>query len=358
MVGVFKIVEAHLKNQVWQPPKPRRDNGNMRFSPKSVGVTAAIITIIIWTSFIVVARLMALKGLTPLDIVLCRIVGAAAVLLPWGYLIVRKMKATQPGYQSGQTWLGLSPLPFRITALIGTVGGVVYALLAYSAFVYAPAAHGSVLLPGLLPLTTALLSVWLLKERLSAGRITGLAMILAGAVLVGGVSIFNAAFGADSAGKTYIGDALFVCASSCWAFYAVTCRKNALGAVHATIAVVVFCVVTFIPAYGLLVWAGVLHSKLASAPWSEIIFHTVWQGGASVVISGITFTKMVEYFGPVRSTMLTAVVPGLSALGAVLFLGEPLYWNLIAGLLLVTLGLVVGVRASTKPAALPSAAKA
>jgi len=63
-----------------------------------------------------------------------------------------------------------------------------------------------------------------------------------------------------------------------------------------------------------------------------------------VVISGITFTKMVQSFGPVRSTMITAVVPGLSALGAVIFLGEPLYWNLLAGLALVTLGIVFGVR--------------
>jgi drug/metabolite transporter (DMT)-like permease len=72
----------------------------------------------------------------------------------------------------------------------------------------------------------------------------------------------------------------------------------------------------------------------------------LWQGGGSVVISGISFTKMVQYFGPIRSTMLTAVVPGLSAMGAVIVLGEPLYWNLVAGLCLVTLGIVVGVRAS------------
>jgi len=37
-------------------------------------------------------------------------------------------------------------------------------------------------------------------------------------------------------------------------------------------------------------------------------------------------------------------VPGLSALGAVLFLGEPLYWNLAAGLALVTIGILFGVR--------------
>ena len=42
--------------------------------------------------------------------------------------------------------------------------------------------------------------------------------------------------------------------------------------------------------------------------------------------------------------MLTAVVPGLSALSAALVLAEPLPWNVMTGLALVTLGIVFGVR--------------
>jgi drug/metabolite transporter (DMT)-like permease len=331
----------------------------MRLTPKTVGISAAVVTILIWTAFIVVARFMALRGLTPLDIVLCRIIGASLVLLPWGYWMVRKMRAERT---QANTWLGLSPLPWRTTVLIGAVGGLGYAVLAYNAFVYAPAAHGSVLLPGMLPLSTALFSVWLLRERLSRARMVGLGMIFGGALLVGGVSLFKAIFSPEAGSQVWKGDVLFVCASTCWAFYAVTCRKNALGAVPATIAVVVFCALTYIPVYALLVACGAITSKLATAPWSEILFQAGWQGMGSVVISGITFTKMIQYFGPIRSTMLTAVVPGLSALGAVLFLGEPLYWNLIAGLALVTLGIVVGVRAASKAvpaqAAMPSVAKA
>jgi drug/metabolite transporter (DMT)-like permease len=69
-----------------------------------------------------------------------------------------------------------------------------------------------------------------------------------------------------------------------------------------------------------------------------------------VVVSGITFTKMIQYYGPIRTTMITALVPGLSAFGAVVFLGEPMLWNLAVGLTLVTLGILFGVRA-VKPRA-------
>ncbi|TAG26670.1 MAG: DMT family transporter [Burkholderiales bacterium] len=326
-----------------------------RLSPKTIGITSAIITIAVWTSFIVVARFMALKSLTPLDIVLCRIVGAALVLLPWGYFMVRKMRAENP---QAITSLWISPLPLKLTVTLGLFGGVGYAVLAYSAFTFAPAAHGSVLMPGLLPLSTALLSVLLLGEMLNRGRKMGLLLILCGGVLVGGASIWQAYADSASGSQVWKGDLLFVCASSCWAFYTVLCRKHKLEAVPTTIAVIVFCVLAYIPLYALLVGAGVLVSKFATAPLWEILFQTFWQGLGSVVISGIAFTQMIRYFGPVRSTMITALVPGLSALGAVIFLGEPLGWNLMVGLGLVTIGIIVGVRAASAPKALVGPAKA
>jgi drug/metabolite transporter (DMT)-like permease len=83
----------------------------------------------------------------------------------------------------------------------------------------------------------------------------------------------------------------------------------------------------------------------------DVVFQMFFQGVGSVVISGITFTKMIQHFGPVRSTMITALVPGLSALSAALVLGEPLSWNVLAGLGLVTAGILFGVRkvASSAP---------
>jgi drug/metabolite transporter (DMT)-like permease len=268
--------------------------------------------------------------------------------------MVRKMRLADP---QASTSMWLSPLPLKLTVLLGLFGGVGYAVLAYSAFTFAPAAHGSVLMPGLLPLSTALLSVLLLGEVLNRGRKLGLLLILCGGLLVGGASIWQAYVDSASGSSVWKGDLLFVCASSCWAFYTVLCRKHRLEAVPTTIAVIVFCMVTFVPLYALGVLSGLLASKLATAPLWEVLFQTFYQGMGSVVISGIAFTQMIRYFGPVRSTMLTAIVPGLSALGAVIFLGEPLGLNLMAGLSLVTLGIVIGVRAASAPAAMPAAIK-
>jgi len=309
----------------------------MAFSQLSIGRLAAVVTVLIWTSFIIVARASASHVLLPLDIACARILGASSVLLPWAWWLMRE--ARQRGEKVGSLF-GLSPLPLHITVKTGMVGGFLYAILAYIGFFYAPAGHASVLMPGSLPLWTSLLMWLFLREQIGMNRAIGLGMIVCGDILVGGMSLLKAFEG----GEVWIGDLLFMTAAFCWSAYSVMVRRYGLDAVRATMAITAFALISFVPAYALLVHFNVLPSHMAQAAWSEIVFQAVFQGVGSVVISGITFTQMIRTFGPIKSTMITALVPGLSALGAVVFLGEPLSWNLWAGLALVTCGILFGVR--------------
>ena len=322
----------------------------MRFSPRTVGLVAAVVTVLIWTSFIVIARASASHTLLPLDIALMRILGASCVLLPWAWWRMRPERAR--GERVGSL-LGLSPLPLRTTVQAGFFGGLLYAVLAYTGFFYAPAAHASVLMPGSLPLWTTLLAVWLLHEKIPTARALGLACIVLGDLLVGGMSLLKAFEG----GEVWKGDLLFMCAASCWAAYTVTARRLGLDAVRATMAITAFAFVFFVPVFALATGLGWWPTHIPQASWGELLFQAAFQGGGSVVISGITFTQMVRHFGPVRTTMITALVPGLSALGAVAVLGEPMHWNLLAGLALVTGGILLGVRAA-RPATAPLAQEA
>ena len=309
----------------------------MKLSPRSIGLIAAITTVLIWTSFIVIARASASHNLLPLDIGFLRILGASTVLLPWGWWLMREPRLTGTATCS---FLGLSPLPWRITAATGLFGGLLYAVLAYSGFFYAPALHASVLLPGSLPLWTSLLAMVILKDPISKNRAIGLACIVVGDVLVGGASLLKAFEG----GEVWKGDVLFMSAAMCWGMYSVLVRRQGLNAIHATMAITAFACVTFVPIYGVSAWMGWIPSHLATAPLNELWFQAVFQGVGSVAISGITFNMMIRHYGPVRSTMITALVPGLSALGALAVLGEPMQLNVLAGLALVTCGILFGVR--------------
>jgi drug/metabolite transporter (DMT)-like permease len=309
----------------------------MKLSPRALGLTCAVLTVLIWSSFIVVARASAAHNLFPLDIAFLRIIGAGCVLLPWGWWLMRAQR--QSGEAVGSL-LGLSPLPLRITALAGFFGSLLYAMLAYSGFFFAPAAHASVLMPGSLPLWTSLLAIVVLHDRITRVRAIGLACIVLGDLFVGGASLLKAFDG----GEVWKGDLLFMSAAFCWACYTVLVRRHSLDPVRATIAITAFSWISFVPLYTLAAFAGWVPTHLGTAPLAEMMFQAIYQGVGSVVISGITFNVMIRHYGPVRSTMITALVPGLSALGAVVFLSEPMSLNLLAGLALVTCGILFGVR--------------
>ena len=321
---------------------------------RTIGLASAVITVGIWAAFIVIARASAKGALSPFDIALCRIVGASLVLIPLAAWWMRQ--AARQNTPQSSSFFGLSPLNARITAVCGVFGGFLYAGLSYAGFFYAPAAHASVLMPGSLPLWTSLLALLILKDRITLKRALGLACILAGDLLVGGSSLLKAFEG----GEVWKGDVLFMSAAFSWSAYSVLVRRYALEAVRATAAITVFALFTYVPVYALLLAGDVLHSQLMTAPWEQIVFQALFQGVGSVVISGITFTQMIRHYGPVRSTMITALVPGLSALGAVVFLGEPLGWHLVLGLVSVTAGIVFGVQgvAIKKEAALTAKAGA
>ncbi|MBL8339928.1 MAG: DMT family transporter [Rubrivivax sp.] len=300
------------------------------------------VVLCIWVSFILVARGSARGTLTPWDIAWLRFMFSGAVVLPLAWRFRHALLAGLTPEVSGQLPRagGVSPsgVALRRALALGLSGGIGYCLLAYSGFFLAPVSHAAVLLPGSLPLWSALGAWWLLGERPTASRWVGLALIVAGGVAVAGASL-REAFGGQG---TWRGDLLFVAASMSWALYGVLCRRWRVGALHATAAIAVVALVLAVPA-GAAGWAiGAVPSGLAAAPWREIVFQAVYQGGLAMLVAGLAFTQVVAHYGPVRTTMFTALVPPLAALAAVPVLGEPLAASALLGLAGVTLGLLVG----------------
>lgn len=297
-----------------------------------IGVACAAGVLLIWTSFILIARVSAKGNLSPFDIAFVRFVFSGVIVLPVAFLRGR--------------WLldQLAPRP-RLAlargAALAVTAGVGYCSLAYSAFFFAPVSHAAVLLPGSLPLHAAVLSALLLGERFRPVRLIGLAVIVAGNLLIGGASLLQA-FGGNDMWK---GDVLFLGASMCWALYSVLCRRWKLDAVPATCAIAIGCLVSYVPLFAIGAATGWVPTRLASAPWSEIVFQAVYQGGAAMLVAGVAFTQVVKTFGPVRTTMITALVPVLATISALALLGESMTAAGGVGLVCVTLGLLMGVYA-------------
>lgn len=310
-----------------------------------IGAGCAATVLLIWTSFILVARSSASRSLGPLDIAWLRFAFSGLVALPW--LVWR-----WPRFVAAMG--GTRRLAIRRACALAATAGFGYCALAYSGFFFAPVAHAAVLLPGLLPLWTALLAWWVLSEPLGRGRKLGLGLIACGGLLVGSGSLKQAFDGSS----VWIGDLMFIAASLIWALYGVLCRRWRVGALDATLGIAVVCLLLAVPPYLLGAVLGWWPSRLFQAPVAELLFQAVYQGGLAMLVAGLAYTQVLQTFGPVRTTMLTALVPPLAALGAVPLLGEPLGWTALGGLLCVALGLFVGLRAATPAPLVPAVAPA
>jgi drug/metabolite transporter (DMT)-like permease len=295
---------------------------------RRIGVASAIALLLIWTTFILVTRFSARRTLLPFDIVFLRFLCSGLLILPFALRRRAQLRAGLGGTEA-----------LKRGATLAMIAGVIYCSFAYAGFYFAPAAHAAVLLAGSLPLATAALAVLLLGERLTTWGIGGLALIFIGDLLVGGHSMLQAFRG----GSIWIGDVLFMCATLCWGLYAVLCRRWRVGAIDATMAIALGCLVSFVPLYALLVATGIVPSGLGAASWPEIVLLAIYQGGIVMVIAGLAFTHVVATFGPVFTTMLTAMVPPLAALLAVPLLKEPLGATALGGLACVTFGLLIGL---------------
>lgn len=289
-----------------------------------VGTACAVATVAIWTGFILISRASAgTRSLLPTDLAALRFGVAAAAALP---LLAWRLRTR---HSLAAAMGGMTPLQ---TLAVAVLAGLGFSLFAFSAFMFAPVAHAGVLMPGALPFSTAIIAWLVLRERIAGAKAVGLALVFAGIATIA----WGSFSGVDR--RTLIGDALFLSASTCWALFVVLARKWGLRPIEATIALAVGAAALYLPVYAL-----ALPKKIALAPLWEVVAQGAYQGLFSVVASTLVYTRMLMAFGPTRATIITAIVPGLAAVLAVPLLGEPLSASAIGGLLLVTVGMVVGV---------------
>ena len=130
------------------------------------GALCGLSAVCIWAAFIVVSRLGVTTGLTPWDVAAIRFAVAGVILLP--YLLRRGLALDRLGWQG--------------VAAIAIGCGAPMVLLVNAGLLFAPAAHGGALFPGVMPLMVALLAAAILKEAFTPQKTGGLILIILGAV--------------------------------------------------------------------------------------------------------------------------------------------------------------------------------
>lgn len=286
--------------------------------PKTLlrGYLAASATLLMWAGFSLVSRLGGKSPLTPYDIFALRLTVASIVLLPFA----NSMPAG--AWRDRRLWL----LTFLCSLL--------YCPLIYSAFKYAPASHGGILLSGLQPFLISVVAWLIVGTRPSRTR---------------GVGLFFIAIGIGCAARPYFsvwsaesvfGDSLIILSSLLWAIYSVLAARWGYSAWTQTRAVAFGSAVVYLPIY--LLW---LPKELAATPIATIVIQGLFQGIVATILAMLTYLKAIALLGAERTAAFLALVPVVIGVLAVPLLDEALTGWLSTGILFVSLGSYIASRA-------------
>lgn len=282
---------------------------------RTLGHAAALMTILIWGTTFVSTKVL-LRDFTPVTVLFTRFVIGYAFLwcLKRGSSILRLEKEF-------------------LFAGAGLTGVTLYFLLENIALTYTFASNVGIIV-AVVPFFTALLAHFLLKgEGFSRRFFLGFAAAFTGIFLI----MANGAFVLE---LNPAGDILALGAAFVWAAYSILMKKigvNTSNMIICTRRIFFYGIALMIPALWLLP---------ANMDWHLMVkpvnaFNLLYLGLFASALCFLTWNRVVEILGAVKSSIYIYMVPVVAVLASAIILGERLTWISLTGILLTLCGVTI-----------------
>jgi drug/metabolite transporter (DMT)-like permease len=295
------------------------------------GYCAAAIAVLIWAAYPVATRAAVTGSFAAEELVTLRFGVGALLFLPYLLMHFRAI--------GREAWLRGVPLTLFQGAGMGAL--VIFGLQ------FAPANHQAALGPGVNSAWVALLGFLVFAKRPSPRIVVGAALCAMGVLAL-------TSLGAAKQNPAVLaGDAMFLAASALGALYVLQLRSWGVSAMQAAAIVTVYSALIVVPWH---LWSAA-EPLWRQAP-IELLWQTLWQGVLIGCVALIALNHAITRLGAERSSALIALVPVLSAMLALVFLGEVPSGTEIAAILAISAGVLIGAsRYSGNPASTSASMK-
>ena len=279
------------------------------------GYLAAALAVLIWGSYPVATRAGVTGSFAPQDLIMLRFGVGALLFLPY---LLRHFRTIRP-----KAWL--QGLPLMVFQGAGMGALVIWGLE------LAPARHQAALGPGVVPAWVALLGFLIFARRPSGRLVTGALLCVSGVVLI-------AWWGLRANNTTVLaGDAMFLAASGLGALYVLQLRSWGVGATQGAAIVTLYSALAVVPWY---LWST--PAPIWRVAPLELFWQILWQGVLIGCLAFIAFNHAIARLGAERSSAVVALVPVLTAILAMVFLGEVPAPAEVAAFLAISAGVSIG----------------
>lgn len=273
------------------------------------GYLYTFVTMLIWGSFSLFARINAYWQIQVWDTLFLRFLVAGLIILP---IVIFKKQ-----------WRFLLDYRMVLIAITGSVG---YCAFVYSGFFYAPVAHGAVLLNGTFPLFTALIASLMLGQKIDRSTQLSLAIIIVTLMFLA-MMMKN-----DPVGFGF-GDVMFLCSGALYGLFSTLLRRWQFTAWQVVCGIAIWSMVLYLPIYFAFFTPDLAHIQ----PY-QLAMQAFFHGVLVVIVATLTYAKAVEKIGLFQASSIATLAPFLSAVVAVPLLNEPLSPLMLYGLIGMGIG--------------------
>lgn len=284
------------------------------------GFLYAFITIVIWAGNYVVAKGIS-KEIPPISIAFFRWSIASVVIFPIG--LGSFMKDKKMVFQ--HKWY------FLITAIFG--------VSLFNTFIYLAGHYTSAINLALIgatasPIFISILSYFIFKDKISGLRIFGLLLCISGILILLSKGNWQQFIGLQF-GK---GDLLMLCSAFAFSIYSILVRKKPDGISPKTLLFVIFILGSII----LLPFTAWELGHSETIHWNATLISILFYLGiGNSVIGFFCWNIAISKIGPARTALFGTLIPMISSLEAVVFLGENFSSvHIFSGIILIT-GLIL-----------------
>jgi len=283
------------------------------------GIACVLFAVLIWSGWVVMSRFGVKGVLSPYDITAIRFTTAGLLLLPMAW----------------KRGLKIGPWGLKGGLLLSVLLGACYANIVIFGMKFAPVSHASTINTGTFLTLITLLGIHGLREHVPRLRLAGVACSLIG------ISLMLSVKGSDYSSSQWIGHLCFMTGATMWAGYVILTRTWKVDAIHATVVVCVFSMLTYTPLY--LLFAD---GHIFSCPPQELALQIVYQGVLTSIVALFAFNVGVGILGAARAGAFVPLIPAFSTLLAFYFLDEVPSFVEVMGICTVSIGVFLATGAA------------
>ncbi len=282
---------------------------------RRVAIATLIGVMVIWGSTFVVTK-AAIGEIPPLTLAFIRVAIGALVLVPFAIPRLRSMGS----------------LPWRWLWTMGFIGVALYYVVFNISLTLTSAAQGALVQSSIPAVTACIAMVWL-REPASRMRLVGIALSIAGVLVVFAEGTRNSA----SSPAPGLGNLLMFAAVVCWGVYTSLAKRVAqYDAIVVT---------TFVTTFGALLLLPLAVFEIARdglpRPGMDAWLGAAYLGAFASGAGYLLYNYSLKHMAASQVGVFTNLIPIVGVLTGVVALGEPLSWQAIVGGVIVMIGVAL-----------------